>query len=167
MTIRSGITTSGSLRGIVGAARLPRDLRRLAAHVERLTGRPVRMEIAFVSDAEIGRLNREWLGHRGPTDVISFPLPESEGVRGAGPLPLLGALAVSRETARREAVSRGHAAYHELLLYVVHGVLHLAGHDDRTARQRSRMRRAERTALAALGLPAVYERRPAGAREAS
>ena len=163
MTIRSGITTSGSLRGIVGAARLPRDLRRLAAHVERLAGRPVRLEVALVSDREIARLNGAWLGHRGPTDVISFPFSRP---RRAGE-PLLGALAVSTETARREAASRGHAAYHELLLYVVHGVLHLVGHDDKTARQRTRMRRAERTALRALGLPAVYDRRPVGAREAS
>jgi probable rRNA maturation factor len=123
----------------------------------------VRLEVAFVSDREIGRLNRAWLGHRGATDVISFPMSE----RARGTDPLLGALAVSVETARREAASRGHATYHELLLYVVHGVLHLVGHDDGTARERARMRRAEATALRVLGLPAVYDRAARAAKEAS
>lgn len=173
MTVESGFAVSGSVRAVPGAARLPRDLRRLAAHAERLAKRPVRLEIAFVTDPEIARLNRRWLNHKGATDVISFPLLEgarrgvrrSSGPRGSGKSPLLGALAVSTETARREAEIRGAPAYHELLLYVVHGVLHLLGFDDKTAGKRVRMRRAETKALGVLGLPSVYARRPKGARE--
>ena len=110
-----------------------------------------------MSDPEIRRLNRKSLGHDWATDVISFCLSDPQD-------PVLhGVLAVSRDTARREAARRGHSPYHELMLYVVHGVLHLLGHDDQGARARARMRRAEREVLSALGLPAVFG--PDGGRE--
>jgi probable rRNA maturation factor len=127
-----------------------RDLARLAAHAEGLRGGPVVVTVAVMSDGEARRVNRRWLAHDYAPDVVSFPLSE------AGEATLVGTLAVSRDTARREAARRGHAPYHELMLYVVHGVLHLLGHDDGTRRARAAMRRAEREALAALGLPAVY-----------
>ena len=149
---RSAIGATGRLTGIRGASRFARDLSRLAAHAERLHGGPVALSVAVMSDAEARRVNRRWLGHDYAPDVVSFPLS------GRGEPVLSGTLAVSRETACREARRRGHAPYHELMLYVVHGVLHLLGHDDRSPRARARMRRAEREALAVLGLPAVYER---------
>jgi probable rRNA maturation factor len=146
-----GIVATGPLTGIPGAGRLRGDLLRLSAHAKRLFGGPVEVTVSVMSDAEARRVNRRWLSHDYAPDVVSFPLSEP----GAG--VLVGTLAVSRDTARREARRRGHAPYHELMLYVVHGVLHLLGHDDGTARARAAMRRAEREALAALGLPAVYE----------
>jgi probable rRNA maturation factor len=143
-------TGTRPLAGIPGASRFPRDLARLRALAERLHGGPVDLSVAVVSDREIRRLHRRWLGADRATDVVSFPLsgPRDEG--------LVGAIAVSRDTARREAARRGHAAYHELMLYVVHGVLHLLGHDDHGPRARARMRRAERDVLASLGLPPVF-----------
>lgn len=155
---RSAITAHGDATGVPGASRLPADLRRLAAEVERLRGGPVRIDVALLSDAEIRRLNRTHLRHDWATDVVSFPLSAPDA-----PL-LLGALAVSRDTARRESTRRGHAPYHELMLYVVHGTLHLLGHDDHAPRATARMRRAERELLAALGLPSVYERPESGRR---
>ena len=110
----------------------------------------MRLDVATLSDAEIRRVNRRFLGHDYATDVVSFPLSE------AGSPVLLGALAVSRDTARREAARRGHAPYHEWMLYVVHGTLHLLGHDDQVPAARRRMRRAESEILAVLGLPPVY-----------
>lgn len=148
----SAIRAQGAATGVPGVSRLARDLRRLAAEAERLHGGPVRIDVQLLSDREIRRINRVHLGHDWATDVVSFPLSAP-----GAPL-LLGALAVSRDTARRESTRRGHAPYHELMLYVVHGTLHLLGHDDHAPRAKARMRRAEREVLAVLGLPSVYER---------
>jgi probable rRNA maturation factor len=69
---------------------------------------------------------------------------------------LTGEVVLSVDTARREAARRGHSPYDELLLYAVHGVLHLLGHDDHDPLRRRRMRAAERRALAALGVGPVF-----------
>lgn len=132
------------------------DLRRLAALVEARRGGPVVIEVAAMSDAEIRGVNRRALGHDWATDVVSFPFSAPDA-------PVLeGALAVSRDTARREAARRGHSPYDEWMLYVVHGTLHLLGHDDHAPRARARMRRAEAEVLAALGRPHVYGRAARG-----
>lgn len=149
------VTLSGSLRGIGSRARAAADLETLRRVIERRAGRPVRLDIETMSDADIRRLNRTWLEHDFATDVISFPLSDPQAPR------LDGALAVSRDTARREAARRGHAPYHEWMLYVVHGTLHLLGHDDGAPAARRRMRRAEFEVLAALGLPPVFGREAA------
>jgi probable rRNA maturation factor len=135
-----------------GRRRLEADLKRLAAYAARRAGRPVALSFALLDDARMRRVNREALGHDHPTDVLAFPFCEE---------PVLsGEILLSTDTARREAARRGHPAYHELLLYAVHGVLHLLGYDDHDPAGRRRMRRAERTALAALGVPPVFGRRP-------
>ena len=134
----------------VSLATAKRDLARLARVACRLAGRPVVLDVTVLSDLEIRRLNRIHLGHDWATDVVSFPLS------GPSDPVCLGSLAVSRDTARREAARRGHSPYHEWMLYVVHGTLHLLGHDDHAARARARMRRAEGLVLEALGLPSVY-----------
>ena len=128
------------------------------------------ISLALVNDAEIHRVNREFLGHDFPTDVISFRLNE-DGVQGSGvgsqdvddggvglsvpqpstlnPQPHLeGELIVSTETAIREAASHGWSPHDELLLYVVHGLLHLCGYDDLTDEARPAMRVREREVLA-------------------
>jgi probable rRNA maturation factor len=147
---RAVIEVTGRLGGLPGARRLPRDLARLARIVARDSGRGVDLSVAVVSDAEIRRLHRRWLRADRATDVVSWPLSEP------GDPVLRGCVAVSRDTAAREAARRGHSPYHELVLYVVHGVLHLEGHDDHGAAARERMRRAERERLRALGLPPVF-----------
>jgi probable rRNA maturation factor len=149
------VGVTGSLRRIAPAARFRRDLARLARLAAKRRGGPVDVSVALLSDADIATLHLRYLGRRGPTDVISFPLSAPFERR------LVGALALGAETARREAASRGHAPYHELMLYVAHGLLHLLGHDDAKPADRERMRRAERELLEGAGLPAVYERSPA------
>ena len=138
------------------------------------------ISLALVDDAEIQRVNREFLGHDFPTDVISFRLNEDEGqgsgrglrVEGRGltvrgseegtpcllpdlrPSPLApqphleGELIVSTETALREAATHGWSPHDEVLLYVVHGLLHLCGYDDLTDEARPAMRVREREVLA-------------------
>jgi probable rRNA maturation factor len=145
------IEASGVLTGIPGARRFRRDLARLARLVADDCGRGVDVSVSVVSDPEIRRLHRRWLRADRATDVVSWPLS------GPDDPVLRGCVAVSRDTAAREAARRGHSPYHELVLYVVHGVLHLEGHDDHAAADRERMRRAERERLVALGLPPVFD----------
>ena len=111
------------------------------------------VELAVVGDAAIRELNRSWLKHDYPTDVLSFLLePES------GTAAMEGQLFVNPEYAAREAP--GHAwpphelpaATRELMLYAAHGALHLCGLDDATDAGRVEMRNAEAAALAACGV---------------
>jgi probable rRNA maturation factor len=104
------------------------------------------LSIAVVTDAEIHLLNRSYLKHDYPTDVISFPLRE-----GSDPDPLLGEVIVSADRARHEARQRGLAFEDELARYVVHGTLHLLGYDDREAEKRERMHARQEEILRKLG----------------
>jgi len=101
------------------------DVRRAAARL--LRGKSV--SIAFVTDAAIRKINRRFLGHDYATDVISFPLGSD----------LLGELVISAPYARAEARRRRISEREELLRYVVHGILHLLGYDDRTPAEKRRM----------------------------
>jgi len=104
--------------------------------------------VVLVGDRRMARLHEEWLGVPGTTDVITFDLGH-DGVDGG----LRGDIVVSAETARRTARELGWAPRHELAYYVVHGLLHLAGHDDRDPGDRRAMRARERVLMAAAGLP--------------
>jgi probable rRNA maturation factor len=98
------------------------------------------VSLLLTDDAGIARLHAEYLGDPTPTDVMSFDVDDTAEI------------VVSVQTARRVAAERGHRARAELVLYVVHGLLHTLGYDDRTARDRARMRSAERAVLQQLGL---------------
>lgn len=104
------------------------------------------ISLAFVDDSAIQQINRDFLGHDYPTDVISFVLGDSE--ESARRCHLEGELVVSTETAHREAAAHGWSEADELVLYVVHGLLHLCGYDDLTDDARPVMRRRERQVLA-------------------
>ena len=130
--------------------RLARDLERLAAWTAEYYERALELSFVVVDDEKMAELHERYAGVAGPTDVLSFPLAEA-------PL-LVGEVVISADTACREAAARGHSAYDELLLYAVHGVMHLVGHDDHEAADRRRMRSAERRALAALGRESVFRR---------
>ncbi|HEX6810499.1 MAG TPA: rRNA maturation RNase YbeY [Planctomycetota bacterium] len=98
------------------------------------------VSLLLTDDAEITRLHARHLGDPTPTDVISF---EVDG--GAE-------IAISVETALRTARQHGHSPRAEVALYVVHGLLHTSGFDDIRARDRARMRAAERTVMQRLRL---------------
>lgn len=93
-------------------------------------------------------LNREWLGHDYPTDVVSFVLDEEARPRGR----VEGEVYVDLDTAAERAPEFGVTLEHEALRYVAHGVLHLAGHDDATDAQRAAMRALEDRALEDAGV---------------
>ena len=109
------------------------------------------ISVAVVDEARMAELHQRHLGKTGPTDCLSFDLGDDG--RGQN---LEGEIVVSWETARREARARQIDAQAELALYVVHGLLHLLGYDDRTPEQSARMHRMEDEILASLGLGPVY-----------
>ena len=103
------------------------------------------LSIAVVDDAQMCELHARYLGHDEPTDVLSFPLSS------AGE-PLEGEVVVSAETAARRAPEFGSTAAAEIVLYVIHGTLHLSGYDDHDEKSRRTMREREKHYLARLGL---------------
>ncbi len=108
--------------------------------------RASKVTLAFVDSPHIHRLNKQFLNHDEPTDVLTFPSSEPRAK------VLEGEVAIGYEVAKDNAADRGHDVNLELLLYVIHGCLHLCGHDDRTAESARVMRAKEREYLAKLGL---------------
>jgi len=111
-----------------------------------------KVSLAFVDDATIAGLNKRFLEHEGPTDVITFPLS------GRGARRLEGEVVIGAEVAQREARDRGHDVNTELCLYVIHGALHLCGYNDRSRRDASAMRNKEREYLRQLDLPDIADK---------
>lgn len=107
------------------------------------------ISLAFVDNVTIQRLNQRYLEHDEPTDVLSFPLSEANAHR------LAGELVIGAEVAQAQAESRGHDVQAELALYVIHGLLHLCGHDDGIPAAALIMRERERQYLRQLGLPDI------------
>ncbi|MBN1513459.1 MAG: rRNA maturation RNase YbeY [Phycisphaerae bacterium] len=106
------------------------------------------ISVAVVSDAHIASLNEKYLNHSGPTDVLSFDLGDGD---------VDGEIVVSLDTARRESEARGHAVAAELLLYVIHGTLHLLGFDDQTEADARRMRAEQTRILTELGFSGIVD----------
>lgn len=123
-----------------------REVRRAAAVVaggERLAGT---VSVTFVGPRAMSRLNLAWKGREGPTDVLAFALARPDG-------GVDGDVYVCPAVARVEARDRRIALRRELLRLVVHGVLHVAGHDhpEGPGRTRSPMWRRQERYLACLG----------------
>jgi probable rRNA maturation factor len=101
------------------------------------------VSIAFVDDAEIQDLNKTWRDKDSATDVLSWPAVNTDE-----PLePFLGDIAISLETAGRQAATRAWSLEDEVSLLAVHGFLHLLGHDDDEDDDAARMRLLERFAV--------------------
>jgi len=107
------------------------------------------ISLAFVDNPTIHQLNKRYLGHDEPTDVLSFPLSDSGSKR------LTGELIIGAEVAQAEANNRGHDVHAELALYVIHGLLRLCGYDDRSSADAQEMHDRERRYLRLLGLPDI------------
>jgi probable rRNA maturation factor len=98
------------------------------------------VSVAILDDASIQQYNKKYLQHDWPTDVISFLLSEEEDV-------LDGQLLISRETADTIAAELPWDGDVELLLYAIHGMLHLVGYDDHSPEELAFMRAQERAYL--------------------
>jgi probable rRNA maturation factor len=106
-----------------------------------------RVTVRYVAEAEARRLNRQYRGKDYPTNVLSFPY---------GDAPLQGDVVICAPVVAREAREQGKdvEAHHAHLL--VHGLLHLAGHDHERTAEAARMERLERRILARLGFGDPY-----------
>ena len=124
-------------------------VRRAAVYVMRQSGCPEGTELGvlFAGDRAMRTLNRRYRGVDRDTDVLAFPFADT-GARGRA--RLLGDVAISPGRARACAGSLGTTAGAELLLYLVHGILHLCGYDDEAPRARAKMERRQRLLVAAI-----------------
>jgi probable rRNA maturation factor len=109
------------------------------------------ISLAFVDNTTIHRLNKQYLDHDEPTDVLSFPYSAANAKK------LEGELILGAEVANQQATERGHDVQTELALYVIHGLLHLCGYDDKSAGAEKEMRERERHYMQQMGLPNIGE----------
>lgn len=110
------------------------------------------ISLAVVDDAAIHKLNRRYLDHDWPTDVLSFVLEARDD-------HLRGEVVISADAAAAMAAEYGWTPDEEQLLYVIHGTLHLIGLDDQSPDDAARMRAAEREYLHKLGIEMPCSRR--------
>ncbi len=106
------------------------------------------VSVLLTDDAEIHDLNRTWRNVDAPTDVLSFPLEED--LLALTPGAPLGDIVISVDTAQREASLRGASVDEVVAHLVVHGVLHLIGHDHAQRDEEQLMRTREQVALTRL-----------------
>ncbi len=128
------------------AMRVPRKkLVELAAFAARMEGAVIgEVDIALVSAGEMAEMNRRYLGHTGATDVLSFDMSDNRCVGISAQIVVCGDVAV------QQARLRGLPQQQELMLYVVHGLLHLMGYDDQTPRGAAKMHAREEEILDAF-----------------
>jgi len=126
-------------------------LQRAARLTLDLESAPVDADITIVltDDAQLHELNKEFLGVDAPTDVLSFPASESDPETGT---PYLGDILISIPRAAQQAQAAGHSVEAEVQLLVVHGTLHLMGHDHAEAEEKARMWDAQAEVMSKLGL---------------
>jgi probable rRNA maturation factor len=129
-------------------------LARFALRARRAAGLPGLVDILLTSSDELRQLNRRFRKKDKPTDVLSFPLGEAN-------TSFAGDLAISVDIAARNARLLGHSAADEIKILILHGVLHLAGHDHES--DRGEMAREEARLRKLLGLPVGLIERSQGA----
>jgi probable rRNA maturation factor len=124
-----------------------RALARFLARAQQAVGLRGQVTVLLATDRTIRDLNKRFRGKNKPTDVLSFPAANliQNQEKSAGDV------AISAETARRQAVEQGHPLATELQVLILHGLLHLAGYDHES--DSGRMHRRERRLRARLGLP--------------
>ena len=110
------------------------------------------VSVALVDAEAMSEINARFTGRSEDADVLAFPLDD-------GADALVGEVVVSASRAVAEAAARGIDPVEELILYVVHGALHLQGYDDHTTADRRKMYARERQVLAALAIGDVRRAR--------
>lgn len=134
------------------------DRARVRAFAERLSAEVAEggtFCCAIGSDRMLQELNAQFRGKDAPTDVLSFPSPSPSGY--------LGDLAISLGRAQAQAAEHGHSVEDEICILLLHGLLHLMGHDHET--DRGQMRRTETAWRRKLSLPVGLIERTRAARK--
>ncbi len=109
------------------------------------------VDIIALDASAIAELNRTHMGHDGPTDVLSFPLDDPSEGDSFGFVPHVGDIVLCPEVARGQAADHAGTYDAELHLLVIHGALHLLGHDHAEPDERALMQAAEATHLQRYG----------------
>ena len=119
--------------------------------------RPLDSELSIIltDDTRLHELNLNYLGVDAPTDVLSFPASETDPETGAR---YIGDILISIPRAQTQADAAGHPLESEVQLLVVHGVLHLIGHDHAEVEEKARMWKAQAEILERLGLGQIQIR---------
>ena len=131
-----------------------RDLAWLSEQAERalgVLGVTGEVRVRVVGDGAMAAAHERYAGEAGTTDVLTFDLSEGEK-------SLDTDILVCSDEAARQAGARGHEPVRELLLYIIHGVLHCLGHDDHDEAAAARMHAEEDRVLVAMGVGPVYDR---------
>jgi probable rRNA maturation factor len=142
----------------IGKPYVPNLRRRLRAAHAILKPQLAELSLVLVNDREMSRLHRQFMNIPGPTDVLTFPLEFDRRKRVTA-----GEVVVCVPEARRRSKELGTELKNELLLYALHGMLHLCGFDDRTDRGYRRMHDMEDRILRRLGVGPVFA--PRGKRQ--
>ena len=136
------------------------------SHLDESETTTTEVSLVFADDAAVAELNRGYRGREGATNVLSFPNMDDEdflnagnGLSAAARPRLLGDVILARETVLREAEEQGKSLQDHTLHLLVHGLLHLLGHDHETAQEAERMEALETAILADLGIPDPYRAR--------
>jgi probable rRNA maturation factor len=115
------------------------------------------ISLTLVNDAAIRELNRAHRGKDAATDVLSFPLDPQGAADDGDPERLLGDVVISIDTARRQAADYDARLQAEIYRLLIHGLLHVLGHDHEEPDERAVMTREERRLAGAIALPWPYE----------
>lgn len=143
-------------------------LERFVRRAQRLARTAGEVDILIAGDRRLHQLNRRFRGKNKPTDVLSFARNGDAEASGSPTRPVLarwgggGDIAISADYARRSARFHGHSQKDELKILILHGLLHLAGHDH--ALDRGEMARLEARLRQQLRLPASLTERAASTR---
>jgi probable rRNA maturation factor len=149
---RTAVTNPEAFVRDVAMAALRTNPARLDADLE--VG--LELGIRLTDDAEVQALNRDYRGKDRPTNVLSFPGDDPDAPRAQGQPLLLGDIVVAFETTAGEAAEAGRSVEAHLAHLIVHGVLHLLGHDHQGEAEAVAMEALETRALAGLGYADPY-----------
>ncbi|MEQ1954107.1 rRNA maturation RNase YbeY [Mesorhizobium sp. CN2-181] len=150
ISVEAGGWPSEELLGMLAAHAAEAAIAEAGGHA----AQPVELSLMFTDDAHIQVLNAEWRDKDKPTNVLSFPAFPTQ-IGDALP-PLLGDIVLAFETVKNEAALEGKPFEHHITHLIVHGLLHLMGHDHETDGEAEVMEELERRALARLAIPDPY-----------
>ena len=140
-----------TISALAGKTHVPFVKKHLKQAANLMKGTLRELSIVFVGDSRMSELHGQFMDMYTPTDVLTFPIDEDARQR-----PVSGEVYVCIPEARRQAKARGTQVAHEVLLYSLHGMLHLSGFDDRTASDYRKMHRTEDRILTRLGIGRVF-----------
>ncbi len=166
MTINMNISIQNLQKKVpVPSKKIIQTIHIVVGAIRRIARTYTDISIVFVGPQRMRRMNREYLGHDDPTDVLafdykdmSFPRKRESRTSGSpintfGDDKLFGEIVICPSMAQINAKKYQTTTEHELLLYVIHGLLHLAGYDDHKSQDMARMRRKEAELLKNIVVP--------------